>query len=418
MPRQRREKSSPPSPPRRDSPLPPEPWQGVVERLAWGGKGIGRLDDGRVVLLQASLALFPGETVSAMVSRRSKHAEGTVTGWLTRDPRRVPAACPVALQCGGCSQWEAGDSAAELKRLMVADLLHRQLPGLPDWDWLPAPPGTRRHRIQLHWDGAQLGFYAHHSHDIVEVDGCPLAAEPVSRAIANLREGLAAGTLPKKAARWQLATGTPPVTVVATCDGRPGQAWRLTASGWQPTDEPLIHRLGNCTLTQPATAFFQVCPAWAWQAFGRVFDGWDLRGGQLFDLYGGVGFFSLLLRSRFRSSALVESDERAAQAAELNLAAIPAQVSRAAVEQWLPSGLGAADDLILLDPPRAGLPPAVSERLLSARAGELVLVGCDGAAFCRDVRRLAPAWQLSRLAAIDLFPNTAQVEFVGLLSRC
>jgi len=413
----RRDKSYRPERSRRSSPLPLEPWQGTVERLAWGGKGVGRLADGRIVLLQAPLALFPGEAVYATVRQRARHAEGEVTEWVSRDPRRVPAACPVALQCGGCSLWESGDSAGELKRLMVADLLHRQLPGGHAWDWLPAPPEASRHRIQLHWDGAKLGFHTYHSHAIVKIDGCPLAAEPVSRAIPHLREALTAGDLPAAAARWQLATGTPPDTVVATSDGLTGQAWRLAAGGWQPTGEPLVHSLGNCSLTRPAEAFFQVCPAWSWQAFDRVFDSWDLRGGQLFDLYAGVGFFSLLLRPRFQRSVLVESDELAAAAARLNLAQLPAEITLAPVEQWLPAGLGTADDLILLDPPRAGLPPAVSERLLSARAGALVLVGCDGAAFCRDVKRLVPAWRLSRLAAIDLFPNTAQVELAGLLVK-
>jgi len=417
MPNPRRDKSSRPVRSRRSSPLQLEPWQGAVERLAWGGRGVGRLADGRIVLLQAPLALFPGETVNATVRQRARHAEGEVTEWLSRDPRRVPAGCPVAAQCGGCSLWEAGDSAGELKRLMVADLLHRQLPGDRAWDWLPAPPEARRHRIQLHWDGAKLGFHAYHSHSIVEVDGCPLAAQPISRAIPHLREALAVAAPPATATRWQLAAGTPPDTVVATCNGQPGHTWRLAAGNLEPTDEPLVHSLGCCSLTQPAEAFFQVCPAWSWQAFGRVFDSWDLRGRQLFDLYGGVGFFSLLLRARFRRSALVESDELAAAAAQLNLATAPAEVSLASVEQWLPAALGTADDLILLDPPRAGLPPAVSERLLSAQAGALVLVGCDGAAFCRDVKRLAVAWRLRRLAAIDLFPNAAQIEFVGLLVK-
>jgi 23S rRNA (uracil1939-C5)-methyltransferase len=387
-----------------------------VERLAWGGKGVGHLADGRIVLLDAPLALFPGEEVAAQIRIHPKHAAGSVTDWLARDPRRSAAACPVAAQCGGCSQWEAGDHAGELKRLAVADLLHRQLPGAGAWDWLPAPPDTRRHRIQLHWDGANLGFYAYRSHDVVAVDSCPLAVAPISQAITRLRDALKADALPE-AARWELATGTPAEIVIATCEAGPGQTWRLTDEGWRPTDESLTHLLGGCTMRQPPQSFFQVCPAWAWQAFARVFDSWDLRGGRLFDLYGGVGLFSLVLRSRFQRFALVESDERAAEAARLNLAEIAAEVSLAAVEQWLPAGLGAADDLILLDPPRAGLPAAVSERLLSARAGALVLVGCDGAAFCRDTRRLAPAWRLSRLAAIDLFPNTAQTEFVGLLVR-
>ena len=73
--------------------------------------------------------------------------------------------------------------------------------------------------------------------------------------------------------------------------------------------------------------------------------------------------------------------------------------------------------MILLDPPRAGLEPELSDRLGGAGAGTLVLVGCDGAAFCRDVKRLTPAWTLKKLAVLDLFPLTSHVECVALMTR-
>ena len=83
----------------------------------------------------------------------------------------------------------------------------------------------------------------------------------------------------------------------------------------------------------------------------------------------------------------------------------------------MPEKLGEAEDLILLDPPRAGLEPEVCARLQSGKAATLVLVGCDGAAFCRDVQRLAPAWQLVDLVVLDLFPLTHHVECVGLFRK-
>jgi 23S rRNA (uracil1939-C5)-methyltransferase len=87
------------------------------------------------------------------------------------------------------------------------------------------------------------------------------------------------------------------------------------------------------------------------------------------------------------------------------------------VAAWAPEGLGEPADVILLDPPRAGLEPALSDRLCTAGAGTLVLVGCDGAAFCRDLKRLAPAWTLEKLAVLDLFPLTSHVECVALLTK-
>jgi 23S rRNA (uracil1939-C5)-methyltransferase len=115
----------------------------------------------------------------------------------------------------------------------------------------------------------------------------------------------------------------------------------------------------------------------------------------------------------------VESGETAVAWARRNLesAGLPSECLVADVAAWLPDHLGATDDVILLDPPRVGLEPGLCDRLASAGAGTLVLVGCDGAAFCRDVKRLASAWNLDQLAVLDLFPLTSLVECVALFSK-
>ncbi len=387
-----------------------------MERLAWGGKGVAHGSDGRLLLLEAPLALFPGETVEAQVIWKAHHGEGRVTRWITRDPHRMPAACPVAAICGGCELWEAGEHGPALKRQMVEDLFRRQL-GEVYWTLRPAPPEARRHRIQLHWDGTALGYFRRHSHALVPVSACPAAAEPLSTALPRLLDALEGGALPHRPQRWELATGTPASEVRAT-DER-GRTWRLEPDGWTRDEEPLRHDLGAAVLKHGPGAFFQVSPPWAAQAFGGLLEGWDLRGKTLYDLYGGVGLFSALLGHRYAHRVLVESGEEAVAWARQNLEALglSSECLVADADAWVPEGLGAPGDLILLDPPRAGLTPGLCERLQTAGAETLVLVGCDGAAFCRDLKRLAPAWRLEALAALDLFPLTSLVECVALLRR-
>jgi len=393
------------------------PWQGKIERLVWGGLGLGHADDGRAVLLSAPLALFPGETVKAEVHWKARHGEGCVESWVARDRRRVPAGCAVASTCGGCDLRESGAAAGELKRLMVEDLFARQLPDAPPWRWLPAPEGARRQRIQLHWDGRVLGFHRRRSHQVVPVAECPAASEVISSAIPRLEEALREKVLPCKPQRWELATGTPPDTVFASLDSH--RTWRLEPDGWHAWNGSILHRHGEVGLQHEAGGFYQVCPPWAWEAFGLVLRDWEVGGATLYDLYGGVGFFSALLGSRFQRRCLVEYDEPAVEWARRNLQALdlPSECTVADAAAWVPEGLAGARDLILLDPPRAGLPPELCERLQSAGCGRMVLVGCDGASFCRDVKRLGPTWRLAALATLDLFPLTHHVECVGLLAR-
>jgi 23S rRNA (uracil1939-C5)-methyltransferase len=401
----------------RNSPSRIESWSGSIERLAWGGKGVGRSEDGRLLLLEAPLALFPGEVVEAKVIWKARHGEGRVTRWITRDPRRAQATCPVAGTCGGCELWEAGSHQTELKRQMVADLVRRQLGEGTPWTWLPAPDSARRHRIQLHWDGTALGYFQRHSHVLVPVSTCPAAAAPLSDAIPRLQEALAGRALPTRAGRWELSTGTPAETVWAT-DER-GRTWQLEPDGWHTNTQPIQHHFAGATLLHEPGAFFQVSPPWAAEAFGRLLRSWDLKGGTLYDLYGGVGLFSMLLGDRFKHRVLVESGGAAVTWARRNLesAGLSSECLVADVAAWVPEGLGAPEDVILLDPPRAGLEPALCDRLATAGASTLVLVGCDGAAFCRDVKHLTAAWNLDQLAVLDLFPLTSHVECIALMTR-
>jgi 23S rRNA (uracil1939-C5)-methyltransferase len=377
--------------------------------------GVAHAADGRLLLLEAPLALFPGEQVEASVQWKARHGQGRVLRWLQGDRRRREAQCPVAGTCGGCDLWEAGPQAGDLKRQMVEDLFRRQLGESTPWDWRPAPEDARRHRIQLHWDGAALGYFRRHSHSLVPVQACPAAAEPLSLAIPRLQAAIQGKQLPTRPGRWEVATGTPPGRILAT-DER-GHSWELETDGWHPADQPLRHRIGNHELHQEPGAFFQVCAPWAAQAFGELLAQWDVKGATLYDLYGGVGLFSVLLGPRFQHRVLVESGETAVAWARRNLARaeLSGDCLVADVPAWMPEGLGTAADVILLDPPREGLELGLCERLQQSKAGHLVLIGCDGAAFCRDLKRLAPPWKLTRLAALDLFPMTHHVECVALL---
>jgi len=512
----------------------------AVERLGWGGVGIARSESGKLVLLSAPLALFPGEVVEARVVWRGRHGEGAVTRWIARDARRAGAGCAYASRCGGCALWEAGEFAGELKRMMVDDLLRRELrigaAAKPNADgessasdnavdnadsqsstfsaenllWLPAPDTALRARIQLHYDGHSVGYYERASRTIVEIDECPVALPEVSRAIVQIRR-LFAGAVKLDAdsdigksilrlrnakhrgfdvdVRIELAAGTPADKVYAVITGAllrrperdsdrsPRGVYRggrresphrdeaarridqvvLVIDGEQvrevtEDEHSIAHRLGGTAIWHPVGGFFQVCPNWSYEAFERVFDEWDVSGDTLYDLYGGCGYFSVLLRKRFKRFVVVDSDETATDHAAVNMATQDCLTETSDISKWLErianrAGksetvsdiVGArrilrpkavidpptANDVIIFDPPRAGL-PEVAVRALTARdargapairARAVILVGCDGAIFTRDLRKLTPAFELTRLAAIDLFPMTQNVEFVGMLSR-
>ena len=164
-----------------------------------------------------------------------------------------------------------------------------------------------------------------------------------------------------------------------------------------------------------ARSFFQTRTDGAEALVAAVRDaGGDAWGhGRLADLYGGVGLFASTLGEGM-STVLVESARSSVADAEHNLADRDATVVRSSVDRWRPSPA----DLVVADPPRAGLGKAALAPILATGAHRLVLVSCDAAAFGRDAGLLAEAgFERRSTVLVDLFPHTPRVELVSRFDR-
>jgi len=130
----------------------------------------------------------------------------------------------------------------------------------------------------------------------------------------------------------------------------------------------------------------------------------DSEGDTALDLYAGAGLFARALAKRFRTVTAVESGGGAR-------GGLAWKSIRASVEEFLPSVAG-APDLILADPPRAGLGTRATAELVRIRAPYLTLVSCEPPTLARDLARLIPAYEIIKMTLVDLFPRTAHMEIV------
>jgi 23S rRNA (uracil1939-C5)-methyltransferase len=394
-----------------------ESWEGRIERLGWGGVGIGRHEDGRIILLRHNLAIFPGELVRAEIEWKARHAEGLISEILEPDPLRIEPACQYAEDCGGCSLQGAPQRGTDLKRQMVVDLLAKQLGKDIDWDWFPAGKATLRNVIQLHYTEGKLGYHRRGTHEIVEIDNCPASRMAISSAISSMRKALRDGWLPALDGRWELACGHPDRTVMVWHESDPSFVHELVDGNWKPSDGLLHYELPEGWLVNHASGFYQVCGSSATAFFSRLFRSWQISGDRLHDLYGGCGLFSRLLSDSFNTFSVVDSSERSIASAVANLRDVQVRSFHRDVEDYASRMKSIPNDVIILDPPRSGLSKRMCDMLNNQGAGSLVLIGCDGAAFCRDVGRLKENWRLENMAVADLFPWTEHCEFVALFSN-
>lgn len=144
----------------------------------------------------------------------------------------------------------------------------------------------------------------------------------------------------------------------------------------------------------------------------------ECRGSLALDLYSGVGLFAVPLARRFERVIAVESSP--VSVADLS-ANVPenVKVSSQTVETYLNSVPAALKpDLIVVDPPRAGLGENVSAQIARLAKSEIVYISCDPATLARDLRELASCgWKIAEMHLIDLFPQTFHIETCTVLRR-
>jgi tRNA/tmRNA/rRNA uracil-C5-methylase (TrmA/RlmC/RlmD family) len=289
-----------------------------------------------------------------------------------------------------------------LSELEVDDLRVRVEP-------LPGGPLGWRTRVQYAVDDAgRPGFRRHRSHDIIPIDRCLIAHPRIQEAPVTDRT-------------WPVRGGG--VEVVATTGGdltiftrpRGGRQVRLV-SGPRIVRERAVGREWRID----ATGFWQVHPA-APDALAEAVLGF-LRpqpGERAWDLYGGAGLFAAALATALGPKGrvtIVESDPRGVIAARKNLADLPqVHIAPGDVAAVIANPRWHSVDLVVLDPPRAGVGGEVVESVTARKPRAIAYVSCDPAAFARDVATFADrAYRLTALRAFDAFPMTQHVECVGL----
>lgn len=421
-----------------------------IEKPIYGGAGLAR-HEGRAVFVPFTL---PGEDVEArIVADKGSYVAAELQSVAEPSSARVEAPCPYFGACGGCHYQHAAYAAqVEMKVAILRETLERaRIRELPEITTLTGEPFGYRNRIRLHVqrDPFALCYKHRKSHVNLAIAACPISAPALQNGVGILtREGPEIG-FAAWATEVELFTNHDDSAMLAAFwTERPqGEAQHLLAESWPRLQQHLPKVIGAGAFSveqrrQPSRLLAQVGEsAIPYQVGGHryrvslgsffqvnrfLLDGLvdlvtkEASGAAAWDLYAGVGLFSLALGDRFAGITAVESTGSSARDLRENLrgthhrvvASDTAAFLRRAIEQRAP-----APDRIVVDPPRAGLGHEVTTLLGRVRAPRITYVSCDPPTLARDLQPLLQTgYSLESIQLVDLFPQTFHLEAVTKLS--
>jgi 23S rRNA (uracil1939-C5)-methyltransferase len=433
----------------------------TVDSLAFGGAGVARLD-GYVVFVQGAV---PGDRVRAVVGKSKRaYAEARAVEILEPGPDRI---APLADHPGAPWQVLPYERQLEIKQSQVEDALQR-IGHLEGFALDPIVPATApwRYRNKLEYSFGTdpagrlvCGFHTAGRWDqIAEISDCRLASEAANQAREQIvtwcrAQGLTAydrrtgeGFLRNLVVREGRRTGQLQVRLVTSAGELDraslahagadlnGLLWTRQSGVGETTQggeterlagsDRLNEELGGMRFRISAQAFFQTNTEMAEQLYELAIDSAQLRGFErVFDLYCGIGTIGLLMAPRVAEVWGLELSEAAiadaianARLNEVdNVHFFAGDVRLALGELVTQAG---RPDVLVVDPPRAGLSQKVVRRIIEALPRRIVYVSCNPTTLAPNAAQLVDAgYALRRVRPIDMFPQTPHIECVAVLDR-
>jgi 23S rRNA (uracil1939-C5)-methyltransferase len=446
-------------PPRRKPPRTPSPPAAfdtielLIEKLIFGGEGLAR-HEGATVFVPFVL---PSERISAEAREQKKHfIRARLRSVLEPSPERVPALCPYFATCGGCDyQHIAYAAQLRYKGEILRETLHRL--GKIDWTGEIKTHSSEpwRYRNRAQWkvrpnpggrpsgaDELAIGYFRAHSTSLCAVDDCPILSPVLQKTLLALRDALAKD-LPRELREVEAFTNEAPgnrdprVLLTLTMAGSPPRVAEqarnlhtivpeLSSLLFHDPGADRMELFGPGFIPYPVGehkyrvghfSFFQVNRFLVEELVHEVVDG-ETRGELALDLFAGVGLFSKPLAEKFKKVLAVESNPAAVRDLEVNAReSLEIECRTAGVDDFLQKFRG-RPDLVVVDPPRAGLSRDSVRRIVEMAPERFTYVSCEPPTLARDLRGLLDAdYEISDLHLFDLFPETFHMETLVRLRR-
>jgi tRNA/tmRNA/rRNA uracil-C5-methylase (TrmA/RlmC/RlmD family) len=367
-----------------------------IEKAVYEGFGLG-FNEGKVVFVPYAV---PGDEAEIeIIKERKDHCFGRVISLITPSAERVNPECPNFGICGGCDYLNvAYETELSFKKQILADSLARighmpenQLPEIPV---VSADRFHYRSHADVKCGNGKFGFYEKDSHTLVPFPdgGCLLLSSPIIDVLSKKTE-----------------TNLEEFKIACSYNNE-----------WvhQEDDPAIVHETENgIRYDRHVLSFFQANRFLRAKMLDAVRDYAALTPADSFlDIGCGAGFFTLFLARYAKSGEGIDINKTGIKWARHNARLNRCDNLKFAVRQAsdIVPGLKRYN-VIVVDPPRAGLSKKSREIIVAVNPGRIVYVSCDPATFARDSADfLSSGYSMKKLTLFDMFPGTYHIEIIGL----
>ncbi|MFH1313000.1 MAG: class I SAM-dependent RNA methyltransferase [Candidatus Eisenbacteria bacterium] len=392
----------------------------TIQSMAFGGEGVARYDNYVIFVPD----VIPGEKARLKITAAKRsYGKGALVHLLEPSSDRIEPPCAVYGVCGGCQyQHVSYDKSLEFKEQQLKDIC-RRIGGLSVDDLCdpirPAPePYGYRNVISLHVtngeEGWGVGYFARDNKTFVPISSCPIAREAINETLGGIGRVLSS---------FEHSDMIKEITI--KYDGERVLFNPVYRERFRPkSTDRLCYRHQGLVFNYGLSSFFQVNHSVIPVLIDTVSEGLDGKPDEtLFDLYAGVGLFSIALAGRFSRVAGIELARESVECFEENVTEnkshnttiVQGPVER--VFRYAYKDFKGAANSVLMDPPREGLKREVIQFLNKNVFRKLVYVSCDPATLARDLKSLEATYSIRKITPVDMFPQTKHIETVTILEK-
>ncbi|MCL4455836.1 MAG: class I SAM-dependent RNA methyltransferase [Nitrospirae bacterium] len=403
-----------------------------AESPAYGGLSIGRWK-GKIVFIKG---VVPGETIEAEIEEEKKdYYKASAVKIAEYSPDRIKPLCRYFGACGGCQlQYISYQRQIRLKEEILKDCLKRLAKiEINLSESLAGNPYNYRHRGQFKVSRGGIGFYREKTREVIDIESCPLMINEINELLAKTKKFLKGERLFSEIKEIHISYGDEATALIKAKDRRLS-AWNdfaaaMIGSGFSGVfmdfgdNKPLKQGKEFITLNLDSQKY-TLSPMSFLQSNWRL--NLDvvrllkdclqpLRGKRVLDMYAGAGNFSLPVSLDAGEVIAVEENPYAVEDGKRNV-----RINAIKNCRFIRSSIEAVNvkgrvDILITDPPRAGLTNRAVEKIISMTPERIAYVSCNPTTLARDLKKLLVKYDIESLRVIDFFPQTYHIEALAFL---